>query len=155
MNRFQTRHVSQLFDVSHQTVKDWCDAFEGFLSPTATPGKGRARHFTEEDMRIFALVSEIKRSGGTYEDVRVALGAGQRGVLPDQLDQAIMMPQNISITRMRHALEEARLEAQQMRDELMQVNGENRLLRQQLEDRDKQIRQLYRDLARLEAEDDK
>ncbi len=154
MNRFQTRHVSQLFDVSHQTVKDWCDAFADFLSPTATPGKGRARHFTDEDMRVFALISEIKRSGGTYEDVRIALGAGQRGFVPDQLDQAIMMPQNISITRLRHALEEARREAQQLRDELMQVRGENRLLREQLEARDRQIRQLYRDLAKLEAEDD-
>ncbi|MAW88496.1 MAG: hypothetical protein CMJ42_18405 [Phyllobacteriaceae bacterium] len=151
MDKYQTRHITQLFEISHQTVKDWTEAFADFLSPTATPGKGRARHFTEDDLRVFTLVSEIKRSGGTFEDVRAALAAGQRGTLATDLDQQLMLPTDLSITRMKKALTDAREEAQMIRDELMQVKGENRLLREQLEAREQSIRELYRQMARLEA----
>ena len=154
MDRYQTRHISQLFDISHQTVKDWCDNFTEYLSPTAMPGKGRTRHFTEDDLRVFSQVADIKRSGGTFEDVHIALKAGQRGTLPDDLDKAMLLPQNVSLTRMRNALADAHQEAQTMRDEMLKVQGENRLLKDQLEQREKEVRQLYRDMARLEASQD-
>jgi hypothetical protein len=50
--------------------------------------------FSEEDMAVFSLVSELKGQGRTYTDIHLALRSGQRGappVMPPNEVQALMV----------------------------------------------------------------
>lgn len=80
---YTTKQLYTAFGVSHQTVKNWAIHFKDYLSPTATPEKERQRIYTDEDVRVLELVNRLKKSGQTYEMIGAALGAGQRGELPD------------------------------------------------------------------------
>ena len=79
---YSSKHLALLFGVSLETVRNWCDEFNDYLSMTANPGKGRHRSFTEEDMGVMSLVSQFKRQGMMYEDIHVALKSGERGEIP-------------------------------------------------------------------------
>jgi DNA-binding transcriptional MerR regulator len=91
---YTSRHVSTLYGVTVETVRNWADEFADYLSPMANPGANRHRQFSDEDMAVFALVSEYKSQGKTYTDIHLALKMGQRGdppALPPEEVQAIMM----------------------------------------------------------------
>ena len=75
--------VKDLFGISHQTVRRWTEEFEQYLSTNATPPEGQMRLFTEDDLKVLALVADIKNRGGTYEDAHTMLRAGDRGEIPD------------------------------------------------------------------------
>lgn len=79
---YTSRHVSTLYGVTVETVRNWADEFTEYLSPMANPGPNRHRQFTDEDMQVFSLVSEFKSQGKTYTDIHVSLRSGQRGDLP-------------------------------------------------------------------------
>lgn len=75
--------ASTAFKIARETIRKWCLEFGDYLSPSANPGKNRDRHFNDDDMRVLALVSEMKAAGRTYSDIHAALGAGQRGEIPE------------------------------------------------------------------------
>ncbi len=79
---YSTRHVRLLHDISAETVRNWCEEFSNYLSPTANPGKGKHRNFTDDDMRVLDLVAQMKNQGLTYEQVHASLQNGDRGNLP-------------------------------------------------------------------------
>lgn len=80
--KYQPKHVQLLFKVSNETVRLWSEEFAKYLSPTANPGKGKHRHFTEADLQVFALVSEMKAEGSTYADIHLSLANNSRGEVP-------------------------------------------------------------------------
>lgn len=80
---YTTKQLYTAFGVSHQTVKNWATHFKDYLSPTATPERERQRIYTDDDVRVLELVNRLKKSGQTYEMIGAALGAGQRGELPE------------------------------------------------------------------------
>lgn len=80
---YSSRHVRLLYDISAETVRNWCDEFTEYLSPTAIPGKGKHRNFTEDDMRVFDLIAQMKGQGLTYEQIHASLNNGQRGNVPE------------------------------------------------------------------------
>lgn len=82
---YKSTHVQRLFNVSPETVRNWADEFKDHLSVTASPGSGRHRLFTHEDMEVFALVAELKDKGLTYNDIHASLQNGQRGDVPQML----------------------------------------------------------------------
>ena len=86
---FKSSHVQRLFDVSAETVRNWSDEFQKYLSVTATPGSGRHRLFTIDDMEVFALVAELKEKGMVYADIHAALDNGQRGEVPPTLIEQV------------------------------------------------------------------
>ncbi len=79
---YSSRHIASLFKISRETVRVWSREFSAYLSPTAQPEPGRHRNFTDEDLRVFSLVSDMKNRGSVYEDIHAALAAGQRGDPP-------------------------------------------------------------------------
>lgn len=79
---YSSRHIASLFNISRETVRVWSHEFGKYLSPTAQPEPGRHRNFTDEDLRVFSLVSDMKNRGAIYEDIHAALAAGQRGEPP-------------------------------------------------------------------------
>src|SRR5215207_3277821 len=82
---YKSSHVQKLFNVSPETVRNWSEEFGQYLSVTATPGGGRHRLFTQDDMEVFALVAELKEKGLTYTDIHAALQNNQRGEIPQML----------------------------------------------------------------------
>jgi DNA-binding transcriptional MerR regulator len=81
--KYQSKHVATLFDLNPATLRKWCLEFAAYLSPTASPGEGRHRLYTNDDLAVISLVKQMKSEGALYEDIHVALAAGERGALPD------------------------------------------------------------------------
>ncbi len=86
---FSTKQLFSVFNVSHQTIKNWSRDYADFLSPTARPDQNRKRVFTEDDVRVFDLARRMKKQGKFTEDIVAAMGAGERGDLP-------MMPMELT-----------------------------------------------------------
>lgn len=78
-----SKQVADIFGFAESTVRNWSTEFAEYLSPTATPGNRKKRDFTPEDLAVFALVAEFKQNKATYEDIHLALKAGQRGNPPE------------------------------------------------------------------------
>ena len=150
---FTTQAVSQTFGVSHQTVKNWSDEFIDYLSPTATPPKGRRRVFTLDDMKIFALVHDYHKRGHTYADAQVALAAGQRGDMPEQGSAPLAIPPALVI-QLRQELATRDQLIETLKTERDMERGKAQYLERLMEEKEELIRDLYKQLARLEADKD-
>ena len=94
---FSTKQLYSVFKVSHQTIKNWASEFSRWLSPTAQPDAGRRRVFTEDDVRVFELVHRLKGEGKFNEDIKAALGAGERGELPT-IPMELTAPHSTALT---------------------------------------------------------
>lgn len=79
---FSNKQAAALFDVSEQTIRNWAQQFERYLSPTANPEARRPRRFNEDDMAVLRLVSEMRDQGVDNENIELALQQGQRGERP-------------------------------------------------------------------------
>lgn len=79
---YTVSQVAQLFNIARETVRGWAVEFESELEPNANPGAKRQRSFSDRDLEILALVSELKGQGKLYADIHAALANGQRGQIP-------------------------------------------------------------------------
>lgn len=55
--------VADLLDASGSTVRRWANEFSEHLSGGANPGKGTARQFTDDDLRILGYVASRTAAG--------------------------------------------------------------------------------------------
>ncbi len=163
---YSSRHVQILHKITAETVRTWSQEFAEFLSPTANPGKGRNRIFTEKDMQVFSLVSELKARGLTYEDIHAALHNGQIGELPpapatveamalEREEQSLA----IQVERMRDMVALLTQQRDELQTMIQPVKDENIRLQAQLEAAQKraqedaeQRRLLTEDIAHLNRE---
>ena len=144
------KDICDKFGVSRETVRQWTNQFADYLSPTATPEKGRQRNYTEDDLHVFALVSGMKTTGSTTEEISAALASGQRGTPPTEA-QVVPMS-DASAATLRRDVAQLRQDLDTVRTELLLTQGENRLLKQQLEDKEKRIESLYIQLAKYKMD---
>ncbi len=136
--------------------------FAKYLSPTATPGKNKHRLFTEEDMQVFSLVSELKQQGLTYEDIHAALKNGTRGKppsLPAEDVQAIvstdrehqLSAENEFLQRSLAKVQQELMQVSALREEMQQIKEKNIRLEAQLEivqEREKRLEETVKELSR-------
>jgi DNA-binding transcriptional MerR regulator len=146
---YTTQQLFNVFQVSHQTIKNWCAEFADYLSPTATPQAKHRRLFTEDDLRVFDLVKQLKGEGKRYEDIKAALGAGMRGGVPEMPTAIVPARQNGQLTAaLQHIkLLQAELDVErEMRKvaETMKARTEGRVeqLEKQLEEERERVFQL-------------
>lgn len=153
--KYTTQHIQALFNVSHQTVKNWVAEFATYLSPSATPESGRARQFTEEDLRVLALVSEMKTRSATYEDIHAALQTGQRGTLPDSFTTALAPTPSIvsALADMREQMTLLNETIQNLQLSISRKDGQIDLLKEQLKEAQTEVSRLQRENARLTHDD--
>src|SRR5690606_30310363 len=162
---YSSRHTATIFGVSLETIRNWADEFQDYLSPLATPGHGKHRMYTFDDLRVFALVAELKQKGHTYADIHSSLQNGQRGdppPLPPEDIQAMVtsgQERRLSLEvdvlqrhliRTQQELEEARAalkEALQVREEKIRVEMRLEAEQRQVEDRERQIETLRAELV--------
>lgn len=136
--------IKELFDVSHQTVRRWCDEFEQYLSSSATPPAGEMRLFTDDDLRVLALVAQVKNNGGIYEDAHARLRAGERGEIPDeppseQQKQMVMSQLAIQNKELRAEIESLTREREATQAALKEKSEEVIRLQTRLEEAEKRI----------------
>lgn len=79
---YTIRDVATLYGITPENARQWAIEFATYLSPTATPSDRQKRVFTDEDMAVFDLIAKGKKAKRTFEDLHIALQAGQRGVAP-------------------------------------------------------------------------
>lgn len=146
---YTTQQLFNVFQVSHQTIKNWCGEFKDYLSPTATPQKKHRRMFTDEDLKVFDLVKQLKGEGKRYEDIKAALGAGMRGGVPDMPHEIVPARQNGQLTAALFQIKQLQAELDVEREmrkvaETMKArtDGKVELLEKQLEDAHEKIYQL-------------
>lgn len=72
------------FGTSKNTIRVWTAEFSEYLSPTAQPPKGQPRRYTDDDLRVLALVAYMRSDAVPYDDIRSALASGQRAEPFDQ-----------------------------------------------------------------------
>lgn len=142
---YKTGDIETTFNISHETVRAWAAEFAAYLSPTATPEKGRQRIFTEDDLLVFALVKTFRNEGKTYNEMHAALGAGQRGDLPD-IPQSSNLPVQASaaLTAALHRVADLEALLTAEHDARMKVEGQNELLKEQLREAHAEIARLQR-----------
>ena len=121
---YTTKHVRLIHNVAAETVRNWCEEFERHLSPTASPGKGKHRNFSDEDMRVFALIADMKQQGMTYDAIHVALDNGQRGdapqLPPEEMHDLIVSEEKKQVTMEIEMLQRSLALVAQERDDLKQ-----------------------------------
>ncbi|MBA3868608.1 MAG: MerR family transcriptional regulator [Anaerolineae bacterium] len=148
---YTATQVSQLFNVSRETARRWAQEFKLYLSPTANPEKERQRAFTDSDMEVFALISEMKTQGRLFEDIRAALGAGQRGHAPANASALVQadIPRTSALQIRISSLE---TELTRSIDSNKHLEGRLDELTRQLEATKKELREAYKQIGRLEGE---
>jgi DNA-binding transcriptional MerR regulator len=160
--KYATRHVCTLFNISPETARTWADEFERHLSPLANPGDGRHRQFSEDDMRVFSLVSSMKADGLTFADIHNSLDAGQRGLAPildaSEVQALVVTERENQLLAQVQKLREYVENVERERDNLLPLRDENIELKallkrsdEQLTDAQKQIRALYEEIGLLKA----
>lgn len=174
MMEYTSRDVTEFFNITHETVRVWSNEFARHLSPGATPGDGRHRRFTQDDIRVFSLVSELKARRMTFMDIHASLDAGQRGDLPSKDEVGIVVAEyQQKMMALQALLQDVRRERDELLEKLRPAEDENIRLRTELqairtmlekrveeltdelkstrEQANQELRTLYREIARLEV----
>lgn len=164
MDEYKTRHIQKYFDISYETVRTWAEEFKEYLSPLANPGEGRHRVFSEDDLRVFSLVSNMKETGSTFSDIHVTLKTGERGRLPeigfdDEVVEELAIAQtNRTLAQLTYERNEAVKELQTVKDELIKIRTQLEMkestesdLKNQLQQSQQRIEDLVKQVARLEV----
>lgn len=125
--------ASTAFKIARETIRKWCMEFADYLSPTANPGKNRDRFFNDDDMKVLALISDMKATGRTYADIHAALGAGQRGQVPE-LKPIPRTNERTQLLVMEKEVDDLRASLSEALEEGQRQAGQIELLQQQLKD---------------------
>ena len=164
---FGTRDVATYYERTEQTIRAWADEFSEYLSPMATPGKGRGRTFTPDDLTVFALITELKDQNKTYEDIHAVLKTGQRGSPPDLtekdlrllsategekravLEIQVLQKNIIDLTERLNRAEQKATQVDELNRQNASLQTEVRLLREQLEQTSDQLHQFQEEIKTL------
>ena len=156
---YTTNQAADLLKVTRQTVANWAGEFADYLNILANPGANEHRRFTIEDMRVLALIAEMKAVRMTYEVIHASLQSGQRGDFepPDLAEaaQAALVKRSPEIQVYEKQITVLREENTRLQSEMAELRGKHHgqveLLQQQLDAAQQQIVQLNRKIWELEA----
>lgn len=73
MKTFGVAETARLFESDVDTVKKWVYYFQSYLSSFAKPGKGIARCFTFDDIRVFSYVYFYWEENADIESIKMGL----------------------------------------------------------------------------------
>lgn len=162
MSMYKTRDLVALFDVTGETIRTWSMEFAAYLSPTAQPGAGRQRFYTDDDLTVLSLVAAMKAEGKVFDDIHAALKTGQRGDLvevvtphAEDLDDAGQLAYvRQKLSTLQRERDDAVERAQELHDEVIRLKTRLEMYEEQrgkIDDLHRQIAELHRQIGRLEA----
>lgn len=73
----QPKELADLVGVTTNTIRRWCDEFHKYLTPQASPPKGKPRVLTSHDARVLQYVAAARDAGQPIEMVIARLDAMQ------------------------------------------------------------------------------
>lgn len=73
---FTVSDLARRLGVSPGTIRNYTRVFAEYLSPVATPPRGRTRLFTTEDARKLTCARQLLSEGATYAAVKAQLRIG-------------------------------------------------------------------------------
>lgn len=98
-------NISALADnlnIDRITIGRWAQRYAEFLSPGATPPKGKSRVLNATDVRVLYLISTLRNTGIDHDDIRVRLEELQENGwegLPDIPDEWDAEEQTMPVTQ--------------------------------------------------------
>ncbi|MEP6988929.1 MAG: MerR family transcriptional regulator [Chloroflexota bacterium] len=144
-------YVLELFDISRETVRQWSAEFAEYLSPSANPGDRLPRQFSDEDMRVFALVASMKEEGKRYADIHAALRNGQRAEPPNKPAAQVELAATTRATTLQQQVTTLLSERAELLATTANQAGKIELLERQLAEAQAEIKVLNREIGRFEA----
>lgn len=147
---YSASQVATLFKTARETIRNWAIEFRDELEPNANPGENRQRAFSDRDLEVIALISEMKGQGKLYSDIHAALANNQRGSLPDDVSALtpIDAPRPSQLQARVHLLE---AQLKESLDNNQRDKAQIELLTRQLADAQQEIKLLNREIGRLET----
>lgn len=131
-----TRHLSDLLNISASTVKKYSGIYGKFLSDGARPNDGAHRLFDTEDVRIFAYIVQQVKLGERHDNIIMSIANGARADVPAQYgDYSLTMDKGEQIMMLQNRimqLEARVLELETERDARIRAEAERDLLRELL-----------------------
>jgi len=134
----RVREVADTLHVAPTTVRNWSNAFQEFLSPGATPAKGRTREYSTDDLRMLAAVAHYKAVHRlTYAQIRERLQAGDHETLdiavpeppPGEASDVALVPMSLvqalyaEIARLEDRLAESEREGARLEQRLRELEA--------------------------------
>lgn len=147
---YTTNDLSELFNVSTETVRQWAKDFKSHLKPPANPAPNRARQFDDDDMQIMTLVAELKARRLRDDEIITAILNGERRPIPNQALQ-IGGAERGQIARLKDQVNTLQLSLSETIAASNQKDGKIELLKQQNAELEKEIRQLIGELAVMKS----
>jgi len=147
---YTASQVAQVFKTARETIRNWAIEFENELSPSANPGDKRQRSFTDSDLEIIALISEMKGQGKLYADIHAALVNGQRGHVPDDVS-AIVPADTPRPTQLQARVNFLEAQLQAVMESSQRDKAQIDLLTRQLAEAQAKNDRLNREIGRLEG----
>jgi len=65
--------LARMLGVTVNTVRNWAGIYKTYLTPSATPRKGKARHFSKHDQRVLYTVATFRNSNMTEDEIKKRL----------------------------------------------------------------------------------
>lgn len=161
-NMYTTRHLAALFEVHIETIRLWAVEFAEYLSPTARPGSNRPRQFSQDDLGVLTLVSDMKRAGRAFVEIHATLKSGQRAEPtvsnPEDIDQLASVDRDrrlaLEVERLSRLLQETRDELERQRQiaaAVAETRDANVRLQVELSVSERERQRLEGEVARLNA----
>lgn len=115
----QPGELSKLLgNVSAPTLRRWGKTYSRFLSPGASPPRGKPRSITEHDARVLSLIAALRDAGQDHNAIIARLEAEEGNnwenlpPLPNGWDSADTMPVSLAAARAAELSEAAALRTQ-------------------------------------------
>lgn len=156
---YTTGTTASLLNLSRETIRTYAEEFARHLSNLSNPGASKHRQFTEDDLKVLAVVTKFKRYGKTYHEIHEALDNGETAdidtsaltMVSNSRELAVMEAQ---IADLEHKLEITVLE----RDQALTASAVDRARREDMEKRveslEAEVRKLIKEIGRLERDID-
>jgi DNA-binding transcriptional MerR regulator len=167
--KYQPKHVQALFSKSPETIRSWSVDFSPFLSVDANPTSGGHRRYTDDDLRVFAHINIRKAEAATNEQISAELTNGQRAEPPREVSAIIAADEKSelalietlqeTIADLREQVAMANTRADRSEGAIQAVTAvlneahraEIERLEKRLADKERGIRELLEENARLKA----
>jgi DNA-binding transcriptional MerR regulator len=160
---YASKDLAQRFNVTNETIRSWAVEFKRHLSQAANPTGGRHRRFSFEDLEVLTLVAEMRGGNNSFEDIHASLDSGERGIpsidplalVPlEGQKQIALLQETISKMRMQINDMEVQMAAEKTRADRAEgsLAYSEKLFREQLAEKERQVRELYLEVAQLKAQ---
>lgn len=150
----QPGELSKLLgNVSAPTLRRWGKTYSRFLSPGASPPRGKPRSITEHDARVLSLIAALRDAGQDHSSIVARLEAEEANdwenlpPLPNGWDSTDTMPVSLAAARAAELSENAAL-----RTQIQYLEQRQTELGNLLEDARARVTQLQKELEQTRDE---